>query len=320
MKINKALALLLAAACVTVCLPARAQQDTLVAYYDAYNGGAPFRAWTIEQQYAFASELPALIEEYRQKPGFYIPPSLEEVLSHSYGLPAEGDLTQGQAQEAAITFLLALGQKTEEELRAATWNFSFLTDDPDAPLWLINVYNGVSTARNRLYRLSILSRSGEITLEYDHLAPPEQTPEEILMVFKYQFPDESFDQTYQEKAMIGDKILELMELYPGFNADKSYTICGLPKENEVSYEEGLAFAKEVLARDYGGDGGWSEEAYPLWYAEFVLSSPAVPEEVIPVWNFVLRNPETREFFQIYVHAGPSGPELVKVYVSWNSNG
>ena len=320
MKINKALALLLAAACVTVCLPARAQQDTLVAYYDAYNGGAPFRAWTIEQQYAFASELPALIEEYRQKPGFYIPPSLEEVLSHSYGLPAEGDLTQGQAQEAAITFLLALGQKTEEELRAAAWNFSFLTDDPDAPLWLINVYNGVSTARNRLYRLSILSRSGEITLEYDHLASPEQTPEEILMVFKYQFPDESFDQTYQEKAMIGDKILELMELYPGFNADKSYTICGLPKENEVSYEEGLAFAKEVLARDYGGDGGWSEEAYPLWYAEFVLSSPAVPEEVIPVWNFVLRNPETREFFQIYVHAGPSGPELVKVYVSWNSNG
>ena len=140
------------------------------------------------------------------------------------------------------------------------------------------------------------------------------------MVFKYQFPDESFDQTYQEKAMIGDKILELMELYPGFHADKSYTICGLPKENEVSYEEGLAFAKEVLARDYGGDGGWSEEAYPLWYAEFVLSSPAVPEEVIPVWNFVLRNPETREFFQIYVHAGPSGPELVKVYVSWNSNG
>ena len=320
MKINKALALLLAAACVTVGLPARAQQDTLVAYYDAYNGGAPFRAWTIEQQYAFASELPALIEEYRQKPGFYIPPSLEEVLSHSYGLPAEGDLTQGQAQEAAITFLLALGQKTEEELRAATWNFSFLTDDPDAPLWLINVYNGVSTARNRLYRLSILSRSGEITLEYDHLAPPEQTPEEILMVFKYQFPDESFDQTYQEKAMIGDKILELMELYPGFNADKSYTICGLPKENEVSYEEGLAFAKEVLARDYGGDGGWSEEAYPLWYAEFVLSSPAVPEEVIPVWNFVLRNPETREFFQIYVHAGPDGPELIKVNVSWNSNG
>lgn len=320
MKINKALALLLAAACVTVCLPARAQQDTLVAHYDAYNGGAPFRAWTIEQQYAFASELPALIEEYRQKPGFYIPPSLEEVLSHSYGLPAEGDLTQGQAQEAAITFLLALGQKTEEELRAATWNFSFLTDDPDAPLWLINVYNGVSTARNRLYRLSILSRSGEITLEYDHLAPPEQTPEEILMVFKYQFPDESFDQTYQEKAMIGDKILELMELYPGFNADKSYTICGLPKENEVSYEEGLAFAKEVLARDYGGDGGWSEEAYPLWYAEFVLSSPAVPEEVIPVWNFVMRNPQSREFFQVYVHAGPSGPELVKVYVSWNSNG
>lgn len=320
MKINKALALLLAAACVTVCLPARAQQDTLVAYYDAYNGGAPFRAWTIEQQYAFASELPALIEEYRQKPGFYIPPSLEEVLSHSYGLPAEGDLTQGQAQEAAITFLLALGQKTEEELRAATWNFSFLTDDPDAPLWLINVYNGVSTARNRLYRLSILSRSGEITLEYDHLAPPEQTPEEILMVFKYQFPDESFDQTYQEKAMIGDKILELMELYPGFNADKSYTICGLPKENEVSYEEGLAFAKEVLARDYGGDGGWSEEAYPLWYAEFVLSSPAVPEEVIPVWNFVMRNPQSREFFQVYVHAGPDGPALVKVYVSWNSNG
>ena len=47
------------------------------------------------------------------------------------------------------------------------------------------------------------------------------------MVFKRQFPDESFDQTYQEKAMIGDKILELMELYPGFNADKSYTICGL---------------------------------------------------------------------------------------------
>lgn len=320
MKINKALAWLLAAACVTVCLPARAQQDTLVAYYDAYNGGAPFRTWTIEQQYAFASELPALIEEYRQKPGFYIPPSLEEVLSHSYGLPAEGDLTQGQAQEAAITFLLALGQKTEEELRAATWNFSFLTDDPDAPLWLINVYNGVSTARNRLYRLSILSRSGEITLEYDHLASPEQTPEEILMVFKHQFPDESFDQTYQQKAMIGDKILELMALYPDFNADKSYAIYGLPKENEVSYEEALAFAKEVLARDYGGDGGWSEEAYPLWYAEFVLSSPAVPEEVIPVWNFVLRNPETREFFQIYVHAGPSGPELVKVYVSWNSNG
>ena len=320
MKINKALALLLAAACVTVCLPARAQQDTLVAYYDAYNGGTPFRAWTIKQQYAFASELPALIEEYRQKPGFYIPPSLEEVLSHSYGLPAEGDLTQGQAQEAAITFLLALGQETEEELRAATWTFSFLTDDPNAPVWSIGVYDGVSTARNRLYRLSILSRSGEITLEYDHLAPPEQTPEEILMVFKRQFPDESFDQTYQEKAMIGDKILELMELYPGFNADKSYTIYGLPKEDEVSYEEGLAFAKEVLARDYGGDGGWSEEAYPLWYAEFVLSSPAVPEEVIPVWNFVLRNPETREFFQIYVHAGPSGPELVKVYVSWNSNG
>ena len=225
MILRKTLALLTAVLCVFLCLPAHAQQDTLVAYYDAYNGGAPFRAWTIEEQYAFASELPALIEEYSQKPGFYIPPSLEEVLSHSYGLPAEEDLTQGQAQEAAITFLLALGQETEEELRAATWNFSFLTDDPDAPLWLINVYNGVSTARNRLYRLSILSRSGEITLEYDHLASPEQTPEEILMVFKRQFPDESFDQTYQEKAMIGDKILELMALYPGFNADKSYTKC-----------------------------------------------------------------------------------------------
>lgn len=320
MILRKTLALLTAVLCAFLCLPAHAQQDTLVAYYDAYNGGAPFRAWTIEQQYAFASELPALIEEYSQKPGFYIPPSLEEVLSHSYGLPAEEDLTQGQAQEAAITFLLALGQETEEELRAATWNFSFLTDDPDAPLWLINVYNGVSTARNRLYRLSILSRSGEITLEYDHLASPEQTPEEILMVFKRQFPDESFDQTYQEKAMIGDKILELMALYPDFNADKSYTICGLPKENEVSYEEGLAFAKEVLARDYGGDGTWSEEAYPLWYAEFILSSPAVPEEAIPVWNFVLRNPQSGEFFQIYVHAGPDGPKLVEVYVSWNSNG
>ena len=320
MILRKTLALLTAVLCVFLCPPAHAQQDTLVAYYDAYNGGTPFRAWTIEQQYAFASELPALIEEYSQKPGFYIPPSLEEVLSHSYGLPAEGDLTQGQAQEAAIASLLALGQETEEELRAATWNFSFLTDDPDAPLWLINVYNGVSTARNRLYRLSILSRSGEITLEYDHLASPEQTPEEILMVFKRQFPDESFDQTYQEKAMIGDKILELMALYPDFNADKSYTICGLPKENEVSYEEGLAFAKGVLARDYGGDGTWSEEAYPLWYAEFILSSPAVPEEAIPVWNFVLRNPQSGEFFQIYVHAGPAGPKLVEVYVSWNSNG
>lgn len=95
--------------------------------------GTPFRTWTIEKQYAFAAELPALIEEYSQKPGFYIPPSLEEVLSHSYGLPAEEDLTQQQAQEAAIASLLALGQETEEELRAATWTFSFLTDDRMRP-------------------------------------------------------------------------------------------------------------------------------------------------------------------------------------------
>ena len=111
MTLRKTLALLTTVICIFLFLPARAQQDTLVAYYDAYNGGTPFRTWTIEKQYAFAAELPALVEEYRQKPGFYIPPSLEEVLSHSYGLPAEEDLTQQQAQEAAIASRLRWGRK-----------------------------------------------------------------------------------------------------------------------------------------------------------------------------------------------------------------
>ena len=65
MTLRKTLALLTTVICIFLFLPARAQQDTLVAYYDAYNGGTPFRTWTIEKQYAFAAELPALIEEYR---------------------------------------------------------------------------------------------------------------------------------------------------------------------------------------------------------------------------------------------------------------
>ena len=109
MTLRKTLALLTTVICIFLFLPARAQQDTLVAYYDAYNGGTPFRTWTIEKQYAFAAELPALIEEYSQKPGFYIPPSLEEVLSHSYGLPAEEDLTQQQAQEARYRIPACVG-------------------------------------------------------------------------------------------------------------------------------------------------------------------------------------------------------------------
>ena len=94
------------------------------------------------------------------------------------------------------------------------------------------------------------------------------------------------------------------------------------RSRHVAVEETATDLAEAAARQALGlaDGGWREEAYPLWYAEFILSSPAVPEEAIPVWNFVLRNPQSGEFFQIYVHAGPDGPKLVEVYVSWNSNG
>lgn len=56
----------------------------------------PFAPGPLRSSTPSRAELPALIEEYSQKPGFYIPPSLEEVLSHSYGLPAEEDLTQQQ--------------------------------------------------------------------------------------------------------------------------------------------------------------------------------------------------------------------------------
>ena len=41
MTLRKTLALLTTVICIFLFLPARAQQDTLVAYYDAYNGGTP---------------------------------------------------------------------------------------------------------------------------------------------------------------------------------------------------------------------------------------------------------------------------------------
>ncbi|NLG57020.1 MAG: hypothetical protein GX540_01270 [Clostridiales bacterium] len=291
-----------------------ADSYSLYEYYDTYYDGMPFRAWPVEVQHAFSKELPALIEKYEADVSFS--PSLEEVLAHQYGLPGEADLTQEQATAAVIEYLSQDGQENAETLKEYTWTYSFYVDIPDQPEWMITIYDGIYIAQNRLYRLLVPARGGDITLLYDHnTAIP--SPEEILEQFSYTLPQDREEWTYLDKARYGDKIIELMALYPEFNADQTYMIYSLPTEEEVSYEDALAFAKDILQKEYGGEGGWNEEDYPLSSAEFVRVSHGKDDIPTPYWGFVMGR---EDFYQIYVSAIPEGPSLLVVYTSFDANG
>ena len=297
-------------------LPSYMQGDALVELQETWQQGIPFRAWPIVEQYEFSRMLPAFIAAHGGKEGLYIPPSIAEILKHTYGMPGEGDLTQEQAQVAAIAYIRQINGEGEEALRGHTWTYSFLLDDVHNPQWLITVYDGIYTAQNRLYRLSIPARGGEIALLYDHHAA-EPTPDELLEQFSYTLPQDREEWTYQQKAAYGKKVQELMALFPDFNDDQSYVIHSLPAEGEVSYEEALAFAKDVLRSDYGGEKGWNEADYPLRSAEFVRVSHSKDNIQTPYWGFVMGKDV---FYQIYIFAGMGRPSLLVIYTSEKPNG
>ena len=156
-------------------LHVRAENPSLMSYMDAYDNGKPFRAWSIDKQYAFAQELPQLIKAAGEEA--YITPSMEEILSHRYGLPSEQDLTQDQAQHAAMAYLISHAGETMDKLQGYTWTYSFYVDHEASPEWMITVYDGIYIARNRLYRLTVPARGGTIALLYHYLTA-ETKPEE----------------------------------------------------------------------------------------------------------------------------------------------
>ncbi len=299
-----------------LALPSNMQGDALVELQESWHQGIPFRAWPIEKQYEFSRMLPAFIAAHGGEEGMYIPPSIVEILQHTYGIPGKGDMTQEQAQDAAVAYLRRISGEGEGTLRGRTWTYSYLLDDANNPQWLVTVYDGIFIAQNRLYRLSIPAQGGEIALLYDH-AVAEPTPDELLEQFSYTLPQDREDWTYQQKAAYGDKVQELMTLFPDFNEEQSYVIHSLPAEGEVSYEDAFAFAKDVLRREYGGEKGWNEADYPLSSAEFVRVSHSKDNIQTPYWGFVMGKDV---FYQVYIFAGMGGPSLLVVYTSEKPNG
>ncbi len=234
---------LAAVACMALCFPGSAQQDTPMMDRDACNGGAPFQAWSFEQQYAFAQELPT------------------QILTHHQ----EADYETG----------------------------------------------------NRLDQLTVPARGGEIVLLYD-ARTTESTPQELLREFLRDFPEEMDQWTYQEKALYGDKLRELMSLYPGFNENGPYSLYGLPEEDEVSFDEALAFAREVVMTYFGQDEACMDEQLTLWYAEFIPCDSIALVGTGPEWNIVFGPGKLT--YQVYVYAGPEGPQLITVNSAKGANG
>ncbi len=282
-------------------------------YMDSYYNGLPFRAWPIDKQYEFSKELPQLIKSAGEEA--YITPSIEEILSHRYGLPTNADITQDQAQNAAMEYLVDNVNETVDKLKGFTWTYSFYVDNEERPEWLITIYDGIYIASNRLYRLTVPARGGMITLLYNHNTA-EPTPEEILEQFSLSLPQDREDWGYLDKAAYGYKVAELMELYPEFKKDQAFIIYGLPSE-EVPYEDALAFAAETLRNEYGGENGWNETAYTLQSAEFVRVSHSKDPLTPPYWSFVFG---ADTFYQVYVSAESEQPTLLIVYTPSDKNG
>ncbi|NLX74548.1 MAG: hypothetical protein GXZ13_01660 [Synergistaceae bacterium] len=300
----------------TLIVPTTAEGLSLMDFYDAYHQGLPFRAWPIEIQYKFAIELPTFIEKNNKDGNLFIPQSIKEIMENRYGLPHSNDLSQKDAQAKAIEYLSTKSDMSTEQLKDLTWTYSFVINEETNPKWIITVYDGVYIEKNRLYRLAIPAREGEIALLFDH-SNAELSPDKMLEEFSRSLPQNRENWTYMDKASYGDKVRELMDIVPGFNTDQAYMIYGLPRTGELSYDDALAFAFDALNKNYSGEKGWDEKRFPLRTAEFVRVSHSKDEKETPYWGFVFGE---EDFYQIFVYAGPSGPKVLVVYESNNSNG
>ena len=286
-------------------------------YYDGYYGGMPFRAWPIEKQLEFITEVRQLIDDHDDQTALDFPDSIMEALNHEYGLPTESDLTQEQARIAAIEYLEQFNGESRSKLDEMTWTYSFLVDDRSNPTWLITIYDGIYIADYRIYQLMVPAQEGKISLLFDRKTEG-LSPEEILNRFGATLPQNREEWTYLHKALYGDKVADLMRVYPGFNADQAHVVYGLPTENEVSYEDALAFAKGELSKVLRGEQQDEDKLYSLMNAEFVRVSHSKENLSTPYWSFVLG--DNSNFYQIYVSAAVDGPKLLMVYSSEDSYG
>lgn len=154
-------------------------------------------------------------------------------------------------------------------------------------------------------------------LDYGVYMSNGASAEEELHVFRMSLPFDPNSWSVEERAAEGDKILELMVKYPGFNENRGYTVYGLPKDGEVSYDRALAFAKEALQAKYGSDGAWHINDYPVTRAAFTRIPYWGDKMPAPNWMFIFGD---EVFYQIYITADPSGPSLIVIHDMDNANG
>lgn len=94
---------------------------------------ALFRNWTVTEQYAFATWLRTISQDYLDA----LPLGTAHLLKHQYGLPTTGDI----AQDAAVA--MARSQVTEKGVsldRVSHTSVSYYVDDPEAPVWHVRFY------------------------------------------------------------------------------------------------------------------------------------------------------------------------------------
>ncbi len=226
------------------------------AYYEEMTSQLPFRALPLETQAEMYQTMKPLLEQNDKSDiKAYIPGSIPILMEHAYGLPGEADLTQSEATEAAFQFMSGQNPLERAVFDQYTLTYSFLIDTPDSPQWLVTIYDGIFVSANKLYQLLVSSRTGEIDVVFDHHHPP-QDPDALLMDYVNGFPQERRDWTLEQKAMYGQKILELREAYPDFDPEKRHSIWGLPAENEIGYEQALSYAIDHIQQQEGLEKGW----------------------------------------------------------------
>ncbi len=277
-------------------------------WYDSFTDGKPFRALSIEEQYRFTQELEKYLQEdIEQHCSSYlvIPDEWNVILNHRYAIPTEQDLSQEEALLSAKQYLHSTNLDSMIDSDDIIITFSFLADDPDHPQWKITFYRKWFSQDNRLYRILVPARGGDIQLIYDY-QNAVQTPDDLLKRFAYaKLPQNMEDWSYLDKAAYGDMVLELMELYPNFNQNLDHRIYSLPKANELSYQDAIKQALHYLNTTYSE---WDQEAFPLTSAEFVRVDHLDSEWKVPYWSFVFRKDDF-SFYHIVMGKSTEGIEV-----------
>ena len=120
----------------------------------------PFLAWSLEDKAKLSMQMPVLYAQYKEKLGNYT--LIDEVTSHTHGVPDDAAIARGDALKIAQDVLEQEFAAGMDDLSTLQTYYGFYVDDSSAPVW--EVIFAASTVPQ--YTVTIGARTGRVIRLY----------------------------------------------------------------------------------------------------------------------------------------------------------